>query len=335
MVEGRLPLASSATRVENVRRSSGGHRPIRVAVSACLLGHAVRYDGGHKRDAFVTETLERFVEIVPVCPEVELGLGVPRETLRLERRGDEIRMIGNNSACDHTIAMREYAEQRLDTLASLELCGYVLKQNSPSCGLEGVAILGGGYPRPGRGLFAAALTRRWPLLPVEEETRLTDIPSRENFLERIFAYHRLRSLFKNRWTHANLVSFHRMHELQLLAHSPRLHSALGRLVSAASPGSDVRRLYEMGFMRAMSKVATPAQHVRVLRQVAASIRLHLGAKRRGELDAAIRDYQAGSTPLFVPISLVHRYAQQFEIDYLKCQTYFEPYPPELIAQRSG
>jgi uncharacterized protein YbbK (DUF523 family)/uncharacterized protein YbgA (DUF1722 family) len=318
-----------------VRRSSGSDGPIRVAVSACLLGHAVRYDGGHKRDAFVTETLGRFVEFVPVCPEIELGLGVPRETLRLERRGDDIRMIGNNSACDHTIAMREYAEQRLDTLASLELCGYVLKQNSPSCGLEGVAILGGGYPRRGRGLFAAALTRRWPLLPVEEESRLKDILSRENFLERIFAYHRLHSLFKNRWKHTSLVNFHRTHELQLLAHSPRLHGELRRLVSAASPGSDLRRLYEIGFMRAISKVATTARHVRVLRQVAASIRLYLEPKRRGELDEAIGDYHAGRVPLFVPISLVHRCAQQFEIDYLKCQTYFEPYPLDLMAQRSG
>ncbi len=327
----------------NVSRSNRNEGPIRIGVSACLLGHQVRYDGGHKRDAFVTETLGRFVEFVAVCPEVELGLGVPRETLRLERRGDnirdelrdDIRMIGNRSGQDYTMAMREYAERRLDNLARAGLCGYILKQNSPSCGLEGVAIFGSPSAGRGRGLFAAALIRRLPLLPVEEESRLNDIPSRENFLERIFAYHRLRNFFRNRWTPPSLVSFHLTHELQLLAHSPRSHRELSRLVHRASPGSELRLRYEMGFMRAMSRVATPARHVRVLRHIADAIRPYLEPSRRSELDEATRDYHDGRFPLFVPISLMRQYAQQFAIDYLKQQTYFEPYPIELMPQRSG
>jgi uncharacterized protein YbbK (DUF523 family)/uncharacterized protein YbgA (DUF1722 family) len=314
-------------------RSASDFR-VRVGASACLLGHQVRHDGSHKRDTFMTETLRRFVEFVPVCPEVEVGLGVPRETLRLERRGGEIRMIGNNSGCDHTTAMRAYAESRLDTLARLDLCGYILKQNSPSCGLEDVNIFGAGRPRCGRGLFAAALTRRWPLLPVAEESRLNDIPSRENFLERVFAYFRLRSFFRNRWTGAGMRSFHLMHELQLLVHSPRSHRELSRLVQRAVPHSGLRLSYEKGFMRAMSKNPTPARHVHVLLQLANCLRLHLDPERRGELVKAIRNYHVGGTPLVVPISLMHQYAHRFEIEYLKSQTYLEPYPLELMAHPS-
>ena len=302
---------------------------IRVGVSACLLGRQVRYDGSHRRNAFVTDVLGRFVEFVPVCPEVELGLGVPRETLRLERRGDDIRMVGNSSASDHTMAMREYAEHRLDELAPLELCGYIFKQNSPSCGLQDVMISGSDYPRRERGLFAAALLRRWPLLPVEEESSLDDLASRENFLERLFAYHRLRSFFKNRWTRASLISFHLAHKLQLLAHSPRSHRKLSRLVRTASPGSALRLRYEMLFMVTMSKVPTRAQHARVLEQVACFIDRYLEPQRRSELDQALHDYHEGCTPLAVPISLMREYSEQFEVDFLKQQTYFEPYSAEL------
>ena len=155
-----------------------------------MLGQPVRYDGGHKRDLFLTEELGQLVEFVPVCPEVELGLGVPRETLQLEQRGDDIRMIGNDSGIDYTSAMCEYAERRLDSLEGAGLCGYIFKSNSPSCGLENLESFGGERERR-RGLFAAALTRRWPLLPVIEEEGLKDSPARENFLERVFAYHRL------------------------------------------------------------------------------------------------------------------------------------------------
>jgi uncharacterized protein YbbK (DUF523 family)/uncharacterized protein YbgA (DUF1722 family) len=316
---------------DSILNRSVGDGAVRVGVSACLLGHEVRYDGGHKRDAFVAEMLARFVELVPVCPEVELGLGVPRETLRLEYRGNDIRIIGNSTATDHTIAMREYAERRLAALAELNLCGYILKQNSPSCGLK-VPILGGGGPFQGRGLFAAALLRRWPLLPVEEETRLQDIPSRKNFLERVFARHRLRTFFSQSWTRAGLIAFHQRHELQMLCHSPRAHRKLSRLVHASNPGTNLRPEYETGFMRALLEPATRPRQVPVLREIADSLGSYLEPQRRSGLDDAICDYQNGRIQVLVLIRLMHQYAHQFDIDYLKCQTYFEPYPLELMVQ---
>ena len=196
--------------------------PIRIGISACLLGRAVRYDGGHKRDAFLVETFGRCVEWVPVCPEVELGLGVPRPTLRLERHGGNVRLVVPKTGEDHTDAMHRYASKRVTQLSDDDLCGYVLKKDSPSCGMERVKVYGADAvpSRSGRGVFAEALMRRYPNLPVEEEGRLNDPLLRENFVERVFAYHRLRTLFTGRWKLGDLVAFHTAHKLQLMAHAP-------------------------------------------------------------------------------------------------------------------
>jgi uncharacterized protein YbbK (DUF523 family) len=176
---------------------NGQGAPLRIGVSTCLLGHEVRFDGGHKRDIFLTETLAHFVEFVPVCPEMEIGLGAPRETLRLERHDDAVRLIANRSRIDHTEKMRTYTQRRVAAIARENLSGYVLKKNSPSCGMERVRVHAGNgtAARAGRGLFVEALIRRWPNLPVEEEGRLNDARIRENFIERVFAYHRVRTFF--------------------------------------------------------------------------------------------------------------------------------------------
>lgn len=168
----------------------------RVGISACLLGEEVRYDGGHKRDAFLTDVLGPYVEWVPVCPEVELGLGTPRPPIQLERHGGEIRLVMPSTGRDYTAAMREYAERRVAELATLDLDGYVLKQSSPSCGVEAVKVYpGSGAPSPdGRGLFAEVLLARLPDLPVEEEGRLEDPLLRERFVRRVFLHHNLRQL---------------------------------------------------------------------------------------------------------------------------------------------
>src|SRR5271169_6525634 len=220
--------------------------PIRVGVSSCLLGEQVRFDGGHKRSDFLVETLGRFVEFVPVCPEMEIGLGVPRETLRLVRKGDEVRLVADKSGLDHTDKMNTFAEHRTIALGREDLSGYVLKKNSPSCGMERVRVYGasGMATREGAGLFASALMRRYPSLPIEEEGRLNDPHLRENFVERIFAYRRLRSFFSARWTLGGLVQFHTMHKLVLMAHSPKAYSELGRFVANAKrlARDDIRRL---------------------------------------------------------------------------------------------
>ena len=210
--------------------SAGG--ALRIGVSSCLLGRPVRYDGGHKFNDFIVDQLGAHVEFVPVCPEVEMGLGTPRETLRLIRRGQDIRLVMAGGD-DHTEAMRRFSKRRVDALLSEDLCGYILKKDSPSCGMERVKLYDehGSPAKTGRGLFAEALLTRCPRLPVEEEGRLNDPRLRENFIERVFAYRRLKDLFSGSWNLGAVVRFHTAHKLVLLAHSPEAYRALGRQVA--------------------------------------------------------------------------------------------------------
>ncbi len=177
----------------------------RVGVSSCLLGQEVRWNGGHKRDHLVTDGLGRHLELIPVCPEVELGLGAPREPVSLYEKGGSVRMLGNRTGIDLTGRMKAFARRRADELAAKELSGYVFKKDSPSCGLKGVRLhTDRGITKDGRGLFAAALIERFPHLPVIEETQLHDERSRESFIERVFAYRRLRDFFASKWTAEDL-----------------------------------------------------------------------------------------------------------------------------------
>jgi uncharacterized protein YbgA (DUF1722 family)/uncharacterized protein YbbK (DUF523 family) len=310
--------------------------PIRIGISACLLGEKVRYDGGHKRDAYLVETFGRHVEWVPVCPEVEMGLGVPRETLRLVRTGGEIRLIMPKTGADHTEAMRAYAKQRVAELAKEDLCGYVLKKGSPSCGMERVRVFDArGVPaKSGRGLFAEALLRRFPHLPVEEEGRLSEPRRRENFVDRVFAYHRLRTLFAGRWKLGELVAFHTAHKLLLMAHSPKAYETLGRLVAGAKavPRGELRERYEAEFMRALGAMATTKRHVNVLLHIVGHFRGQLDDDSRRELLSVIDDYRRGLVPLIVPITLIRHHVRRFGVAYLRGQVYLEPHPKELMLR---
>jgi uncharacterized protein YbbK (DUF523 family) len=234
---------------------------IRLGVSACLLGDEVRYDGGHKRDTFLTTVLGPLVEWVKVCPEVESGMGTPRESIRLVDEGGRIRLLTVKTGVDHTDSMTAYAANKVTALGDEDLCGYVLKKDSPSCGMTRVKVYGGTGPpaKTGVGVFAQALLARFPHLPVEEEGRLTDPRLRENFIERVFAYRRLRDLFESRWTVDDLVRFHTAHKLVLLAHSTQAYARLGRFVAGAKSAdrAAVRARYTAGFMEALTEVATP------------------------------------------------------------------------------
>jgi uncharacterized protein YbgA (DUF1722 family)/uncharacterized protein YbbK (DUF523 family) len=316
---------------------SPNNAPIRIGVSACLLGAEVRFDGGHKRNEFITATFGRFVEFVPICPEMELGLGVPRETLRLVKDDSGgVRMAGRQSGIDHTSAMRSWSDRRTASLAREDLSGYLLKKDSPSCGMEQVKVYGGaGQPsRDGRGLYAASLMRRYPHLPVEEEGRLNDPRLRENFIERVFAYRRLRTFFASRWTMGGLVRFHTAHKLQLLAHAPSAYAELGRFVANAKgmDRTEVRDHYESAFMATLARLATPARHANVLQHMAGYLRDHLDSASRQELAALIGDYRMGLVPLIAPITLIRHYVRRFTIKYLEGQVYLEPHPKELMLR---
>ena len=309
---------------------------IRIGISSCLLGERVRYDGGHKRDGYLVETLGRFVEWVGVCPEVEMGLGTPRETLRLVRIGENTRMVMPKTGVDHTEAMRVFAERRVQELEREDLCGYVLKKGSPSCGVERVRVFDAhGIPaKSGRGLFAEVLLRHFPNLPVEEEGRLFDPRLRENFIERVFASRRLRSLFAGRWKLGEVVAFHSAHKLLLMAHSPRAYAGLGRLVAGGKslPRAELRSRYEAEFMRALTEIATTRRQANVLQHIVGYFRRHLDGASRKELLSLLEDYRRGLIPLIVPLTLIRHYVRRFETPYLRGQVYLEPHPKEAHAE---
>jgi uncharacterized protein YbbK (DUF523 family)/uncharacterized protein YbgA (DUF1722 family) len=274
--------------------------PIRIGVSTCLLGEQVRFDGGHKRDPFLVDTFGRYVEWVPVCPEVEAGFGVPRESMHLRQVDAQVRLVTTKTGIDHTDAMQRYASRRVAALAAHDLCGYVLKKNSPSCGMERVKIYRRSGPvGSGRGLFAAALLEAFPHLPVEEEGRLSDPRLRENFVERVFAYRRLRSLFSGRWSLGGLVAFHTAHKLQLMAHAPQRYAALGRLVAGAKAlaRTVLRESYAGQFMGALEVMATRKRHVNVLQHILGYFSDQLDDAARRELLELIEDYGRGLSPL--------------------------------------
>jgi uncharacterized protein YbgA (DUF1722 family)/uncharacterized protein YbbK (DUF523 family) len=311
----------------------------RLGISRCLLGDEVRYDGGHKRDAFLVSMFGRFVEWVPVCPEVELGMGTPREAIQLVAAGDgavangvRVRLVGVHTRTDWTDAMTAFSRSRLAALESMHLSGYVLKKDSPSCGLERVRIRNGdAVSRTGRGLFADALATRWPSLPMEDEGRLHDPVLRENFVERIFAYQRLRAFFDSRWTVGGLVRFHTIHKLQLLAHSRQGYTGLGQLVATASgqPRRVLASAYERLFMTTLRRAATPKRQADVLTHIAGHLKRVIDAADRDELVAAIDDHRLGLTPLIVPITLIRHHVRRHDVAYLRDQVYLDPHPREL------
>lgn len=317
--------------------TSFDHGPLRIGISTCLLGEPVRFDGGHKRSRFLTDLLAGFVEFVPVCPEVEAGLGTPREAIHLEQsEAGKLRIVGVKSGADHTRALRKHARTRVRALQDQGLCGYVLKRDSPSCGMERVKIFRrNGMPtRDGRGLFAAELLDRMPLLPVEEEGRLNDAPLRENWIERIFAYRRLRNLFEGRLSRRRLIEFHTAHKLQLMAHSPKAYRELGHLVADARdlPAHELRHRYEHGFMGALAQKATPGRNRNVLEHMLGHFRDQLDGPTRAELVQSIQDYHARIVPLVVPLSLIAHYVRRLDVEYLRGQVYLEPHPKELMLR---
>ena len=315
---------------------STDERPIRLGVSSCLLGNEVRFDGGHKRDRFITDLLGSFVEWVPVCPEVEVGMGTPRPALRLVREGDDVEMVEIKSGRDHTRTMQRYSGKRVRELKGLDLCGYILKKDSPSCGMTRVKVYEEkGMPtRQGRGLYASVLMEAYPNLPFEDEGRLNDANLRENFIERVFAYRRLGDLFRGRWTREQVIAFHTAHKLQLMAHSPIIYRELGRLVAALkqTPRATFRQGYQSGFMGALAHLASRGRNANVLQHAAGYLKKSLDSGSRRELADLIHDYRKSLVPLVVPVTLIRHHVRRNAIDYLNGQVFLEPHPKELMLR---
>jgi uncharacterized protein YbgA (DUF1722 family)/uncharacterized protein YbbK (DUF523 family) len=297
------------------------------------LGENVRYDGGHKRDRFIIETLGQFVEFVPVCPEVECGLGIPRESMHLEGNPESPRLVTTRTKIDHTERMVTWARARVKELEKEDLCGFIFKSRSPSSGMERVKIYNEkGIPtNNGVGMFAKIFMDHFPLLPVEEDGRLHDVRLRENFIERIFALKRWRELLGSKRSRGRLVSFHTQHKLLILSHSPKHSRILGKLVAEAKniPQDQLYSQYQTLFMVALKLKSTIKKNINVLQHMMGYFKRDLSADEKQELLEVIDEYRGEYTPLIVPVTLIKHYVRKYDQPYLKEQIYLNPHPTEL------
>lgn len=306
---------------------------IKLGISSCLMGNNVRYDGGHKLDRFLRDTLGQYVTFVPVCPEVECGLPVPRESMHLVGDPADPRLVTTRTGIDHTDRMKRWARERLDSLAREELCGFIFKKNSPSSGMLRVKVYDDkGMPRNvGSGLFAKAFMERFPRIPTEEEGRLYDPGLRENFIERIFALRRWRSSLSQGKSLGPLVAFHTREKLLLLAHSPDNYRAMGKLVADGKrlPLGQLYDTYEKLLMETLALKATAAKHTNVLQHIMGYFKKSLSADEKQEMLEIIGQYRAGHLPLIVPVTLACHYVRKFGQEYLAGQSYLNPHPVAL------
>ncbi len=303
-------------------RDGESARP-RLGVSSCLLGAEVRFNGGHKRFRFLTDELAPFVDWVPYCPEIEIGLGTPREAIRLTAAG---RLVNRGGTADHTDAM-----DALPLPAGLD--GYVFKAKSPSCGIGGIPrYRPDGQPADhgGRGRYAARVLDAFPLLAVVDEGRLNDAGLREAFVERGFAAARWRSLFGSEaGVPRALGGFHARHQLQQLAHDPARYAEAGRVVATAGSSPRAGTAYREVFLAAMAERATRGRHANALQHAYSRVGRELDRARRDDLVARIDSYRRGEVPLSVPVALLAHYASGGELPWLAEQTYLAPFPAEL------
>jgi uncharacterized protein YbgA (DUF1722 family)/uncharacterized protein YbbK (DUF523 family) len=306
---------------------------IRIGISACLLGKEVRYDGGHKLDRFITDTLGRFVDYVPVCPEVECGMPVPRESMRLEGDPESPRLITTRTKVDKTAQMQNWAERRVVELEKENLMGFIFKSDSPSSGMERVKVYNEKdmAARTGVGMFARAFMKHFPLLPVEEEGRLHDPGLRENFIERVFALARWRHVLAGNRGLGNLVMFHTQHKLMILSHSTRHYQEMGRMMAGAKgiPLPSLVDSYQKEFMEALKLKATTKKNANVLMHMAGYFKQQLTSGEKQELAEIIDLYRKEQIPLIVPITLINHYVRKYDQPYLKKQHYLNPHPIEL------
>jgi uncharacterized protein YbgA (DUF1722 family)/uncharacterized protein YbbK (DUF523 family) len=309
---------------------------IAIGISSCLLGEKVRFDGGHKLDHFLKDTLGAYVAWIPVCPEVETGFSVPREAMRLVGDSSSPRLVTVRSGVDHTDRMRTWAEGKLTEIEKLNLCGFIFKSRSPSSGMRGVKVYSpSGVPtHSGVGIFARLFMERFPFVPVEDDGRLHDTALRENFIERIFVFKRWTEMKRNGNGIRDIVSFHADHKLLILAHSPKHYSLLGRLVADAKKRERQALLeeYFTVLTDGLKLLATTRKNTNVLQHIAGYFKKQLSPKEKQELLMVIQMYHKSLVPLIVPIVLINHYVNKYDEPYLKRQYYLHPHPAELMLR---
>jgi uncharacterized protein YbgA (DUF1722 family)/uncharacterized protein YbbK (DUF523 family) len=306
----------------------------KLGISSCLLGEPVRYDGGHKLNRYLRDTLGTYVRFVPVCPEVECGLPVPREAMHLEGIPDAPRLVTIRSGVDHTARMQKWMAQELNELEHENLSGFIFKARSPSSGIRGVKYYQSDSVSMGPGLFGGAFIKRFPFIPVEDEGRINDPGLRENFIERVFAYHRWLEFLRKGFSIGRLVEFHGRHKLMLMAHSPKHYTVLGRIVANAKRyrEDNLKETYLKVLLEGMTLRATVKKNTNVLQHIAGYFKKDLSGVDKIELHEVINSYHKGLVPLIVPITLLSHYVRKFDEPYLKKQYYLSPNPAELMLR---
>jgi uncharacterized protein YbgA (DUF1722 family)/uncharacterized protein YbbK (DUF523 family) len=309
---------------------------IKIGISACLLGEKVRYDGGHQHDHYVTDTLGAYFNWVSVCPEVEYGLSIPREPMRLVGDPAAPRLITVRTGIDHTEGMLKWAEKRLRELNKENLCGFIFKSRSPSSGIGGVKVYTeAGMPsNKGKGLFGGAFMKRFPLIPAIDDGRLHDPQLRENFTERVFVYKRWQEFLQNGGAVRDLIIFHTNHKLLLLAHSQKHYRELGRFVANIKEykPEEFRIQYITLLMNGLQLLATTKKNTNVLLHIVGYFKENLSSDEKQELIEVIENYHKGFVPLIVPVILIRHYVRKFDEPYLKNQYYLNPHPIELMLR---
>ncbi|MDT8427799.1 MAG: DUF523 and DUF1722 domain-containing protein [Pseudomonadales bacterium] len=309
---------------------------ILVGISSCLLGEEVRYDGQHQRDNYIVHTLARYFEFRSFCPEVAIGLGIPRPTIRLLEKEDKIICVSSkDDSLDYTQALSDVAEQQKNW--HQQLCGYILKKSSPSCGMERVKVYRKSRAsRDGTGIYAARLIQNFPELPVEEEGRLGDAVLRENFIQRVYVMHRWRQLLADGLSVNALLTFHARHKLIIMSHCQKTYRELGPLVAGARKDNvaAVAAEYFPKLMTALKKRASRGDHVNVLQHIQGYLRTALDSEDRVELTEAISNYRKGQVPLIVPITLLNHHFRRNPDPYIRDSWYMSPYPAEMSLQNT-
>jgi uncharacterized protein YbgA (DUF1722 family)/uncharacterized protein YbbK (DUF523 family) len=305
---------------------------IRIGVSSCLLGKKVRFDGGHKRSRFVTDALSNYFELIPYCPEVAIGMGIPRQPIRLVGDRDNPQAVGvKNPELNVTQPLKDYAHKVAGTIDGL--CGFIFKKDSPSCGMTRVKVYNSkGMPeRAGTGLFAREIMQADPLLPVEEEGRLNDAGLCDSFITRVYVYARWKALLQSGVSISRLMEFHASHKFLVMAHSNVVYSQLGRMLS----GLSIEHLHETAasyiriLLEALKRPATRKQHTNVLQHLLGYLKKDLESAFRADLAGTIEAYRRGDYPLVVPVRLLQHYFSIYLHPYISRQVYLDPYPESL------
>ena len=306
---------------------------ILIGISECLLGRKVRFNGGHQHNRYITDTLGKYFRFQAYCPEIAIGLGVPRAPIRLVGNAKHPRAIGTkDNNLDVTDKLKDYGQTVANSLPT-EMCGFIVKSKSPSCGMERVKVyhVNGNPNTHSRGLFTAELLKQNPNLPIEEEGRLTDPVLRENFIERVFLLYRWKSQFTKGLTAKGLLEFHTKNKLSLMAHHPLSYKELGNLLAnlKEKPIDEIADEYFSKLMCAFTYKATIVKITNVLQHCAGHLKKQLDSFDKQELANIIQRYYQNEIPLIVPITLLQHYFRKYPDPYIKQQTFLSPYPQEL------